>query len=64
MAVSKPVDVHPDESTPLEPGDPVEAPSLMGGTFAERAKAREAFEKKQVDSAENKAVNRSHTRSK
>lgn len=53
------VDV-PLEGTPLEPGDPVEAPALsqMGGTFAERAKAREAAEKKQVSGAstEDKAV--------
>jgi len=68
MAESKPVEIPSRESkaTPLGPGDPVEAPawSQMGGTFAERKKAREAAEKKAVSSArsENKAVGSSESK--
>lgn len=56
----------PRGSTPQEPGEPVEAPSLtqMGATFAERAAAAKKTAKKvsskaveaDDDKAENKAV--------
>lgn len=48
------------EATPLEAGAPVPAlaVSQLGGTFAERAKARKAAERKAQsgDDAENKSV--------
>jgi len=49
---------RPSKATPVAPAEPVELPSVMGATFAERAKARQAAEKKAVSSAsaENKAV--------
>jgi len=49
---------RPSKATPVGPAEPVELPSVMGATFAERAKARQAAEKKAVSSAsaENKAV--------
>ena len=41
----------PEKATPLEPGEPQVVPSVMGATFAERAKASKA-----IQGAENKAV--------
>ena len=45
----------PEKATPLEPGEPVQMPSALGATFAERKKAREAATKA-VQESENKAV--------
>lgn len=69
MAASKkdaPVEDQP-KATPLEPGEPVEADAVTqsGSTFAERAKAREAAEKRVTGAnAENKAVKSSESKSK
>lgn len=56
----KPVEL-PSKATPLGPGDPVEMPGSLAGTFAERRKAREAREKA-VQAAENKAVKSAATK--
>lgn len=47
----------PEKATPLEPGPPQVVPSVMGATFAERAKASKA-----VQGGENKAVKASETK--
>lgn len=63
---SDPVEVQP-KATPVEPGDPEEADAVtqQGSTFAERAKAREAAEKRiSGASAENKAVKPSESKTK
>ena len=57
MTEKKIVDL-PAKATPLEPGDPVVVPAVLGGTFAERKAAR----LKAVQSAENKAVKRSESK--
>lgn len=56
---------RPSKATPVAPAEPVELPSVMGATFAERARARQAAEKKAVSSAsaENKAVDDGETKS-
>lgn len=62
---NEPVDIDPTKATPLEAGDPVEAQAItqMGGTFAERAKARAAAEKRvRGDDAEDKAVKASESK--
>jgi muconolactone delta-isomerase len=62
---SKPVDIDLDKATPLEAAEPVEVPAVMGATFAERAKAREAAEKRISNSdAEDKSVKRANTKKK
>lgn len=64
---SEPVDVDVTRATPFQPGDPREdiAVSQLGGTFAERAKARAAAEKRiSSDSAENKAVKKATSKAK
>lgn len=67
MTTSEPVGV-PDKATPVKPGDPIEdiAVSQLGGTFAERAKARAQASKKQVSKAsgdvEDKAVKKASTK--
>jgi hypothetical protein len=71
MAESTPVDI-PQKSTPIEPGEPVEqiAVSQLGGTFAERAAARQKLEsgrkrvKADTDDVEDKAVKRASTKAK
>ena len=55
----------PSRATPVESAEPVEVPAIMGATFAERAKAREAADRKAMSSssAENKAVRGEETKS-
>lgn len=63
---SAPVDTDLSRATPVEPGDPVEAPALtqMGGTFAERQAARKAAAKSvKSDAAEDKSVSSASTKS-
>ena len=57
MTVKKIADL-PAKATPLEPGDPVVVPSILGGTFAERKAAR----LKAIQSAENKVVKRAESK--
>lgn len=68
---SEPVEI-PSKATPIGPGDPVEdiAVSQLGGTFAERAAARQKSErgtkrvKADSDDVEDKAVKRASTKAK
>lgn len=65
MAEKKAVDVDRATATPLEAGEPVEAPAVsqMGSTFAERAKAREKTAKQVKDAdVEDKAIASSETK--
>lgn len=55
------------KATPLEAGEPVEAPALsqMGGTFAERAAAVKASAKSvKADDVEDKSVSSSETKAR
>lgn len=70
---SEPVDLDFSKAKDLKPGDPVEVSSLsqMGGTFAERAAAREKAEKAQAKAVtadenvvEDKAVTRASTKAR
>ena len=56
---------RPSRATPVESAEPVEVPAIMGATFAERAKAREAADRKAMSSssAENKAASGGETKS-
>jgi L-asparaginase/Glu-tRNA(Gln) amidotransferase subunit D len=60
---SNAVDV-PASATPFEPGEPREdiAVSQLGGTFAERAKARAKQVSKASDAVEDKAVKKASTK--
>lgn len=66
-----PVDPRPTRGTPVEAADPVEEVAVTGrpndepgpnATFAERAKARQASEKR-IAEAQNKAVQSADTKS-
>lgn len=69
MAEKEKPDTRPTKGAPLGPGEPDEQPALsvMGATFAERAKANKQWaEKRQVKSGdtEDKAIRSSSTSSK
>lgn len=75
MAAKKKTDPAPEDesaedapkATPVGPGEPVEADAVTqsGSTFAERAKAREAAEKRVTGaSSENKAVKSAEAKKK
>lgn len=56
----------PERSTPLAPAEPKALPQILGSTFAERAAARAAADKKAVsgEDAEDKAVSSGQTKSR